>query len=199
MLQKCGWKIGALVAGLLVGSAAHAGAAGTFGAVFVPPTVPLNGTSTLTYTLTAFDSNRNLSFNAALPAGLVVATPSGAITDCGPVPGPVFPSVTAVPGSTTVQLVNANTSTPYDGPGLGSPRAYGCVVSVGVKGTALGSHTLPAVTLRDNGFPTLLTASAVLNVLGAPAAGIPTLSEWGVILLVLAIAVSVFRTKLRKR
>lgn len=184
----------------MVGSAAHAGAAGTFGTVFNPVSVPINGTSTLTYTLTAYDNFRNLGFNATLPAGLAVATPNGATTDCGPVPGPLLPTITALPGSTTVQLANANTSTPYDGPFSGA-RSYGCIVSVSVEGTALGSHTLPPVTLLDSGFPTLLTASAVLNVLGAPvaAASIPTLSEWGLILLVLAMAASALNGMRRKR
>lgn len=200
MIKKCGWKIGAVLAGLMVGSAAHAGAAGTFGTVFNPVSVPINGTSTLTYTLTAYDNFRNLGFNATLPAGLAVATPNGATTDCGPVPGPLLPTITALPGSTTVQLANANTSTPYDGPFSGA-RSYGCIVSVSVEGTALGSHTLPPVTLLDSGFPTLLTASAVLNVLGAPvaAASIPTLSEWGLILLVLAMAASALNGMRRKR
>lgn len=201
MLKKRVLKIGVVVAGLLVGSAAHAGAAGTFAAVFAPTAVPLNGTSTLTYTLTAYDNNRTLSFNAALPAGLLVATPSAATTDCGPAPGPVAPIVTAVPGSTAIQLVNANTTTSYDGPVVGGPRAYGCVVSVSVQGTALGSHALTPVSLANGGVPTGLTASAVLNVLGAAvaAASIPTLSEWGLILLVLAMAASALNSMRRKR
>lgn len=192
--------MGAVLAGLLVGSAAHAGAAGTFGTVFAPAAIPINGTSTLTYTLTAYDNFRNLSFNAALPAGLVVATPNGATTDCGPAPGPLLPNITALSGSTTIQLANANTTNVYDGPFMG-PRSFGCIVSVNIEGAVLGSHTLPAVTLLDSGFPTLLTASAVLNVLGAPvaAASIPTLSEWGLILLVLAMAASALNSMRRKR
>ncbi|CAN7630164.1 IPTL-CTERM sorting domain-containing protein [Acidovorax sp. LjRoot194] len=200
MIKKCGWKIAAVLAGWVVASAAHAGAAGTFGTVFNPTTVPINGTSTLTYTLTAYDNFRNLGFTTTLPAGLVVATPNGAATDCGPVPGPLLPTITAVPGSTTVQLANANTTTVYDGPFMG-PRSFGCVVSVRIQGAVLGSHALPPVTLLDSGFPTLLTASAVLNVLGAPvaAASIPTLSEWGLILLVLAMAASALNGMRRKR
>ena len=199
MLNR-GIKAGVVVVGLLAAGGASAGAAGTFSAVFSPTAVPLNGTSTLTYTLTAYDDNRSLSFNVPLPAGVVVADPSDAFTDCGAPPAPpvLVPTITAVPGSSTVQFADGNTTTVYDGPFMG-PRSYGCVVSVRVEGRAAGSHTLPAVSLLDGGFVTALTASAMLGVLAAPAASIPTLSEWGLILLVLALAASALNGMRRQR
>ncbi|RYF38127.1 MAG: IPTL-CTERM sorting domain-containing protein, partial [Comamonadaceae bacterium] len=189
-MKHCELKGAILLAGLLVGGSSLAGAVGTFSAVFAPVAVPLNGTSTLTYTLTSFDNLRNLGFNATLPGGLVVANPNGVTNNCGAPPAVPGPTITAVPGAASVQVASANTTNVYDGP-LQGIRSYGCVISFNVQGTTVGSKTVTP-TLTSNGNNSGLTAPATLSVTAAiaAAASIPTLSEWGLLLLMAAMGLS---------
>lgn len=147
---------------------------------------------------------RKLSFTTNLPAGVVIASPAAASSDCGaptvPDPGPA-PALSAVAGASSFSLANANTTTAYDGPGMGA-RSFGCVVRFNVQGTAAGTHVLRTTDLVDRGSPTGMMAPATLTVLATAAvsaASIPTLSEWGLILLVLAMGGSGFRAWRRQR
>ena len=197
------FKQGGVAVALLAAGASYAGSAGTFSAVLSPTSVALNGTSTLTYTLTSYDDSRKFSFTTNLPAGVVIATPPAASSDCGVPPaadpGPA-PAITADAGTSSFTLANANPTTEYDGPYMGE-RSYGCVVRFNVQGTAGGTHPFTAA-LSDDGYSTGLTAPATLTVLATAAvsaASIPTLSEWGLILLVLAMGASGFRAWRRQR
>jgi hypothetical protein len=90
---------------------------------FGAPTIPLNGTTPLTFTVTNSNVNTTLqgvNFTDTLPAGIVVATPNSLNTDC-------LGSPAAVAGSSAVSL-------------SGSIVAHGssCTMSVNVSGTTAG-------------------------------------------------------------
>src|SRR5207244_6573767 len=72
----------------------------TIAKAFGAPTIPLNGTTSLTFSLSS--TNQNLTLNGVaftdnLPAGLVVATPGNLNSTCGG-------TATAVDGSSSVSL-----------------------------------------------------------------------------------------------
>src|SRR5262249_15697123 len=68
---------------------------------FNPTSIPVNGTSTLTFTITNPAANTvaeaGVAFTDNLPAGLVVATPNALTNTCGGTP-------TAVAGSASISL-----------------------------------------------------------------------------------------------
>jgi hypothetical protein len=95
----------------------------TIAKAFGAATIPLNGTTSLTFTLSS--TNQNLTLNGVaftdnLPAGLVVATPNNLNTTCSG-------TATAVAGSSSVSLSGASLA-----PGAS------CTVSVNVQGTTAG-------------------------------------------------------------
>jgi len=122
---------------------------------FNPTTIPLNGTTTLTFTITNPAANTvaeaGVAFTDTLPTGLVVSTPNGLSNTCNG-------TATAVAGSTSISLtggsIAVNTS---------------CTVVVNVTGTASGQYTntTGAVTSTNGG--TGNTASANLTVASPPA------------------------------
>src|SRR5262249_33843815 len=87
---------------------------------FGAATIPLNGTTSLTFTISSSNQHLTLngiSFSDSLPAGLVVATPSGLSTTC-------TGTATATAGSSSVSLSGASLA-----PGTS------CTVAVNVQGT----------------------------------------------------------------
>src|SRR5262249_49898604 len=75
----------------------------TIAKVFGAATIPLNGTTSLTFTLSSTNTNLTLTgiaFTDTLPAGLVVATPNGLTTTCTGTP-------TAFGASSSVSLAGA--------------------------------------------------------------------------------------------
>ncbi len=106
---------------------------------FDPPTIPAGGTSTLTFTI---DNGINqgslyfLSLADELPAGLVVAAPPNATTDCGG--GSSFTLTVFAPaaGSTTVNLLSQSFS--EQTPVLGGGQS--CTASVDVTTDTAGTY-----------------------------------------------------------
>lgn len=114
--------------------------------------MPLNGATSLTFTLTNPNSAASLSgigFTDMLPAGQVVATPSGLMGSCG------GGAVTAVAGASSVSLSGASLA-----------ASASCSFAVNVTGTASGAqtNTTSAVTSIEAGNGE--TASANLMVAG---------------------------------
>jgi arabinogalactan endo-1,4-beta-galactosidase len=114
--------------------------------------VPLNGATSLTFTLTNPNSAASLSgvgFTDRLPAGQVVATPSGLMGSCG------GGAVTAVAGSSSLSLSSASLA-----------ASASCSFAVNVMGTVSGAqtNTTSAVTSIEAGNGG--TASANLVVAG---------------------------------
>jgi len=149
--------------------------------VVVPPTiakafgvssVPLNGTTTLTFTLTnpePLAALTGIAFTDPLPAGLVVATPNGLTGICGG-------TVTAVAGGSSVALSNGTL------PGSGS-----CTIALNVIGVTLGekNNVTSAVTSNEGG--TAGTASASIEVVAEPVQ-VPALSPGVLAILALLVA-----------
>jgi hypothetical protein len=123
------------------------GIATAFGAA----TLPLNGTTSLTFTLNNPNASLAASavaFTDALPAGLLVATPSGASNTCGG-------TLTATSGSASVTFtggtIAANAS---------------CTISVNVLGSAAGAKNNSVQV--SSSFGAGNTASASITVVAPP-------------------------------
>ncbi|MFE9187761.1 hypothetical protein ACFYMB_31015, partial [Micromonospora haikouensis] len=134
----------------------------TIAKAFEDATIPLNGTTTLEFSLTNPNANTTLtgvSFVDNLPAGLVVATPNGAQTDCA------SGTIAATAGSSSISLFGATL-----------PANASCTVSVNVTGTTTGTkvNTTAAVTSVQSGPG--LPASASVTV-GAAVVAPPTISK----------------------
>jgi uncharacterized repeat protein (TIGR01451 family) len=117
---------------------------------FGAPSVLLNGTTSLSFTIANPNASFSLSgigFTDTLPSGLVVASPNGLTGSCG------GGTITAVADSNSVSLSGATLA--------GSAN---CTFSVTVKGTTLGTknNTTGNVTSTQGGAG--LTASATLTV-----------------------------------
>ncbi len=98
---------------------------------FGAATVPLGGTTTVTFSITNTVGLTGVSFTDLLPPGLVVGTPNGLTTTC------TSGTITAVAGSGTISLT-----------GLQLQPVFGCTITVNVTGTALGLQT-NSVTVTD--------------------------------------------------
>jgi fimbrial isopeptide formation D2 family protein len=120
--------------------------------VFGATTIPLNGTTSLTFTIQSSNVNLTLNgiaFTDSLPSGLVVATPSGLTSTCGG-------TATAVAGSSSVSLSG----------GTLAPQAS-CTVSVNVQGTTAGTKS-NSVTVSDAVAGTGNTSTATITVVSPP-------------------------------
>jgi uncharacterized repeat protein (TIGR01451 family) len=127
--------------------------------VVAPPTltkafgtasIPLNGSTTLTFTVNNANSTAALSgiaFSDTLPAGLVISTPNGVTGACGG-------TITATPASNVVSLSGASIA-----------ASASCTFAVNVTGTSAGTqlNTTGAVTSTNGGAGN--AASATLKVL----------------------------------
>lgn len=160
----------------------------TISKLFLPDTVPQNGTTLLSFTISNPNSNSTppntdvsltgVAFTDALPAGLVVASPPNASNDCGG-------ALTATAGSTTVTLAGGAVDPAVAGlrpaarKGRRSLAATGaCFVSVQVTPSATGTldNTTGPISADQSGAGgTSNTAS--LTVISGAAALAPSLSK----------------------
>jgi large repetitive protein len=120
--------------------------------VFGAAMIPLNGTTSLTFTIhnpSATVALTGVAFTDSLPSGLVVATPSALSNTCGG-------TATAVAGSATVSLT-------------GAPLAAlaSCTVSVNITGTTAGVKNNSVQVTSTNG-GTGNTSNASITVVGPP-------------------------------
>jgi uncharacterized repeat protein (TIGR01451 family) len=121
---------------------------------FGAATIPLNGTTSLTFTIDS-NGNQNLTltgvaFTDNLPAGLVAATPSSVATNCS------GGTATAADGSSTVSLSGASL-----------PPNSSCTVSLNVQGTTAGVKNNSVQVTSTNG-GTGNTSNASITVVAPP-------------------------------
>ncbi len=121
----------------------------TFGASFVS----LNGTTTLTYTITNPNPGTaltGLAFSDTLPAGLVINTPNGLNNTCGG-------TVTATQNTSLISLtggsINQNTT---------------CTVKIDVKGTTEGAKTSATNAVNSTNGGAGNSASGSITVINSP-------------------------------
>ncbi|MEQ1597426.1 MAG: hypothetical protein ABL985_20275, partial [Casimicrobium sp.] len=122
--------------------------------VFGAASVPLNGTTSLSFTLNNPNAGvalSNVGFFDGLPSGLVVATPNGLIGSCG------GGTITATAGSSFVQLAGASLA-----------GGTSCNFSVNVTGLTAGVKN-NSVTVNSLNGGTGNTSNASLTVVATPA------------------------------
>jgi fimbrial isopeptide formation D2 family protein len=120
--------------------------------VFGATKIPLNGTTSLTITITNPNTNvslTGLAFTDNLPAGLVVATPSGLTNTCGG-------TATATAGSSSVSLSGGTVA-----------ASASCTVSVNVQGTTAGTKN-NSVTVSSTEGGASTPATATITVVAPP-------------------------------
>ena len=118
---------------------------------FEPASVPINGTSTLTFTITNPNGGTALTgvaFTDALPSGLVVSTPNGLTDTCGG-------TASAGAGGATISLTGASVA-----------ASATCTVVVNVTGNSVGTFTNTSGAVSSANGGTGNTASAVLVITG---------------------------------
>jgi parallel beta-helix repeat protein len=151
---------------------------------FAAASIPLNGSTSLSFTINNPNNNPNaantltgIGFSDTLPTGLVVSTPNGLTGSCG------GGTITASAASGAVSLTGATLA-----------GSASCTFSVNVTGTAVGTqnNTTGAVTSVEGGAGGTASASVIVFAVGgpppSPISPIPTLSEWSLLLLGIVLA-----------
>ncbi len=130
-------------------------AAATIAKSFGAASIPLNGSTSLSFTINNANTTTALTgvgFTDALPAGLVVSTPNGLTGSCG------GGTITAVAGSGSVSLTGASLA-----------ASASCTFSINVTGTSAGNKTNTTGAITSNEGGTGGTATASINVVAPPA------------------------------
>jgi hypothetical protein len=198
-LSSCGFSVNVTgtsagtkdnTTGVVMSSAGPGGTASATLVVVAPPaiakafgaaSIPLNGTTTLSFILSNSNPGTALTgvgFTDTLPPGLVLAAPNGLVGSCGG-------TITAIAASSSITMSG------------GALAAGGsCAFSVDVRGTVVGDqvNTSGSVTSTEGGLGN--TASAVLVV---AAAAIPTLGFWAFALLGMLLAAAALRVLRARR
>jgi uncharacterized repeat protein (TIGR01451 family) len=116
--------------------------------------IPLNGTTTLTFTITNPAANTvaetGVAFTDTLPVGLVVATPNGLTNTCGGTP-------TAVAGTGSISLTGGTIA-----------ASSNCILTVNITGTTSGNFINTSGSVSSTNGGTGNTATANLTVAAAP-------------------------------
>jgi len=120
----------------------------TIAKAFGASTIPLNSSTSLTFTITNPNSSglTGVSFTDTMPAGLVIATPNALVNNCGGTP-------TAAAGGNSVVLTGGTVA-------LNSS----CTISVNVTGTTAGVQNNVTGTISSTEGGTGGTASASVTV-----------------------------------
>jgi hypothetical protein len=122
----------------------------TISEVFGAASIPINGSVSLTFTITNPNASASLTgvgFTDTLPTGLVVSTPNSLTGSCG------GGAITATPGSSSVSLAGATLA-----------ANASCTFSISVTGTAPGIKNNATGTVTSNEAGNGGTASASLSV-----------------------------------
>ena len=122
---------------------------------FAPATIPLNGTSVLTLTITNPATNsgamNGIAVSDTFPAGMAVASTPAVGNTCGGTFAPVA-------GNTTISLTGGTITTP----------GTTCAVNVTVTATTAGSKSNTTGTVSSTNDGTGATANATLTVVAPP-------------------------------
>ncbi len=159
---------------------------------FFPSTIAAGGVSRLAITLmnnTGISTALTAPLTDTLPAGMVIAPTPNASTTCGGI-------VTASAGTNTVTLAAAGATIP----GFAGPLVGSCTVMVNVTAPTGGSflNTLDVNALQTTGgINNLAPASATLTI--PSVSGIPTLSQWAMIMLTALLAIAGFAAMRRRQ
>ncbi|MGA8148773.1 MAG: IPTL-CTERM sorting domain-containing protein [Gallionellaceae bacterium] len=159
---------------------------------FFPSTIVAGGVSRLAITLmnnTGIATALTAPLTDTLPAGMVIAPTPNASTTCGAI-------VTASAGTNTVTLAAAGSTIP----GFAGPLVGSCTVMVNVTAPTGGSflNTLAVNALQTTGgINNLAPASATLTT--PSVSGIPTLSQWAMIMLTALLAIAGFAAMRRRQ
>lgn len=139
-------------AGLAASATLTVDAPPTMTALFGAATIPLNGTTSLTFSISNPNTTalNGIAFTDTLPAGLVVSTPNGSSGTCG------AGTISAVAGSSTVSLSGGTLA--------GSAN---CSFQVNLTGTTAGTKS-NSVTVSATEGGTGTSATASVNVIAPP-------------------------------
>lgn len=119
---------------------------------FTPSSVPIGGTSTLSFTINNPNVGpmTNVAFTDSLPTGVIVATPSNLSNTCGG-------TVSATAGSGSINLAGGSIAT-----------GGHCLISVDVQGNVVGEQVNTTGTVSADAFGTGNSTMATLTVFGPP-------------------------------
>ena len=158
-----------VAASLFYSGVAQAGAPPPFTKSFVPDTINVGGVSTLTFSISGpgVPALNNMAFTDTLPAGVVVASPTNQSQTC------MSGMLSATPGSNMLS---------YSGGSVAGGTS--CTISVDVTSNTAGMHvnTSSLLTFNMSGMAGPATDTLTVN-----AMGIPTVPQWGVLLLTLSL------------